>query len=364
MTAPVAGVAGVAVPAQDAAAATGGVDVLPEPAAGALDDTAKMFLVLSQMRESQGKAAMESTEVTHKHRQIETERAREALQRAQEEAAKGGFLDWLSKDMGIIGAAALATAQWPVMAADIAMHKVGVVDEMKIDALDVGALATGRFDVLVADALLRKTAASPDELRDLLDGVGLGADSLGVSDEDIQPYTKRMLEVAIVVAATAGSVLSCGTLAGGCVVAAGLLISYSGQALAKTGALDGVLGEGATKWVGVGMQIYGAAAAGVAGATMGATSAAKLASTAMTSTTTATRSADQVVLAVHAHDARLAELDAERASAEVARMDRYIDELLEIVKESKKAQGRIQTLHAQVTNTQNETMLMASRMKG
>src|SRR5213075_3118176 len=91
------------------------------------------------------------------------------------------------------GAIGLVTFNYAAVAADVALHKMGCVGNIKIDILDVGAAATGRLDVLAADVLLRKTELTPEEARNVLEQAGIPKNAPGLSDEDVKPVAKRLL---------------------------------------------------------------------------------------------------------------------------------------------------------------------------
>src|SRR5687767_6828605 len=112
---------------------------------GALAD---LYLVMSQLREAQVGESKVRVDCTKVDRDVQLREQEEAMRRARDAAEEGGVFDWLSKDIGLAGCVGLVTFNYALVAADIALHKLDIVDNVKVDVVDVAAVATGRYDVL------------------------------------------------------------------------------------------------------------------------------------------------------------------------------------------------------------------------
>jgi len=166
-----------------------------------------------------------ATEVDEKH-QIEL-----AKKAAEEQAdANKGPMDWVCDDIGVVGAAGLCTFNYPLVIADVAVHKLGLVENLKIDAVDAAcafALQYGHPELLVADLVVRHPEILPGELHDKIASVASFGKSLdagpSVSDQDVKPYSKQLLAANLVVASAALTVCTLGAaspLATGLAIAA------------------------------------------------------------------------------------------------------------------------------------------------
>ena len=330
------------------------------PAIGQLQGAmADLYLVMSQLRDAQvgvSKMRVDSAELDRKI--AERERA-DAMAKAREAAEKGGVFDWLSKDIGLAGVVGLVTLNYALVAADIAAHKLDVVENVKIDVVDVGAVATGRWEVLAADILLRKTDLAPKEARELLEKCGIPKDAPGISDEDVKPVAKKLLMANLMVASLVATVFSAGTTTGVCIALAGIAISAAGSKIAEHQLLDGVFGKGSSKWIGLGMQIYGAAASGMSGLAKGAAlgAAEKAAGAVVHGATAGVRAADQVVLAVHEKERDDANTAAESARLALMRLDRLLEMLIEGIKETTQSSRRAGESLQGAIATANQTHL-------
>ncbi len=316
-----------------------GTSLLPgaePPTLGQLQGAmAGLYMIMSQLRDAQSAQSMARVDSAKLGREIAERQHEEAMKRAREAAEKGGLFDWLSKDIGLAGVVGLVTFNYALVAADITARKVDLVDNLKVDVIDVGAVATGRYDVLAADILLRKTELAPKEARELLEKCGLPKDAPGISDEDVRPIARKVLMANLFIVSCAATVLSAGTTTGVCIALAGLAISMAGSQVAEHKVLDGVFGKGSSKWIGLGLQIYGAAASGMSGLAKGAAigAGAKAAAAVSQGAVTSLRAADKMAIAVHEKERDDANVDAESARMQLARLERVIDQLIDAIKE-------------------------------
>src|SRR5688572_605230 len=275
MTLAIQGPANVrAIPMAGAAPQIGAPAVLPSsepPSVGQMQDAMSMlYLMMSKLRDAQvceGKTRVETNEARSEAQQ---ERRKAELEAAQRAASEGGVFDWLSEDIGLAGAVGLCTFNYALVAADIAVHKLDIVDNVKVDVVDVAAVATGRWEVLAADILLRKTDLAPEEARAIVEQVGIPQDAPGISDEDVKPIARDLLIANLVIASLVATVFTAGTTTGLCIALAGLAISTAGSQVAKHKVFDDVFGKDSSQWIGLGMQIYGAAASCMSGLASGA----------------------------------------------------------------------------------------------
>lgn len=134
----------------------------------------------------------------------------------QKEASKG-FMDWVTDDIGVMGVAGLCTFNYPLVIADVAVHKLGLVENLKIDALDaacVFAMQYGHPELLAADLLVRHPEILPGELHDKIASVASFGKTLDggptLTDEDVKPYSKQILAANLVIASAAITVCSLG----------------------------------------------------------------------------------------------------------------------------------------------------------
>lgn len=338
--------------------------LLPEPMLPPQEDAlAGLFRAMSALQSARTERAQTTVERTQAQREAAREANAKALREAQEAAERGGLLDFIAKDTGIIGVAAICTCQWALAAADVALHKSGVLENLRVDLGDAAVLATGRLDLLAADVVVRKLELGPDEARELLRDVGLGDHLPGLSDADVEPIAKEVIEVALLVMATTSSVLTAGSTAALVLAVAGAALSLGGSVVAKTRAL----GE-ESKWVGLGAQVTGALLTGGSGFVGGAAKAAthaKAAATITGATSQAVRGGETMVLAVNKSAAEHATLDAEVARADMKRLDRVIEEWIDLIKDQQSETRRTREQHTKLNQTIGDThMIAATAMRG
>jgi hypothetical protein len=333
------------------------------PALGQLQGAmAELYMIMSQLRDAQTEHSKTRTESTKMGRDIAEREQAEALARAKEAAESGGFFDWISKDIGLAGVVGLVTFNYALVAADVAAHKLDLVENVKVDVVDLGAVATGRYDVLAADLLLRKTDLAPREARAILEKLGIPKDAPGLSDEDVKPVARKALMLNLLVLSVGATIFSAGSTTGLCIAAAGLAFSAAGSQVAENEVLDGVLGKGASRWVGLGMQIYGAAATGMSGLANGAAlgAAAKVGGTVAHGAATTARATDKIVRVVHDKQAADARVVAEAAKLQLNRLERLIDFLIDGMKEAASSSRKAGEAIQQAITAADQTQLVIS----
>lgn len=343
----------------------------PAPSIPELQDAmAQLYLVLSQLREQQARLGKAAVDGAKADRDIAARKEKEALERAKEAAEKGGFFDWIADDLGLAGAAGLVSFNYPLVFADIAAHKLGLFEylEEKIDLVDVAAVATGRYDVVAADVLLRKTDLAPSQIRELRDKSGLPEDAPSVSKEDVEPIAKEAIMANLLVLSTAASVLSCGTTGALVVALVGLALSMGGAKIAEEKALDGLLGEGSSKWIGLGMQIYGTVASCMSGFAGGAAvlpaNGARGAAIA-SGLANAARGSDQIVTSVHEHERDEANIDAAGARQQLTRLERLIEQITDAIKEVYDSNRKAaETLQGAIDTANQGDLVLSQAIKG
>jgi hypothetical protein len=354
-----------------------GVPLLPAteaPTTGSMQDAMEaLYSIMGQLRDAQANASRGRVNVKAQERDIAAREQAEALKRAREAAEKGGLFDWISKDIGLAGAVGLVTFNYALVAADVAAHKLDLVDNLKIDVVDVGALATGRYDVLAGDILLRKLDIAPKEARELLEKCGIPKDAPGISDEDVRPVAKKLVMANMWIASATATALSAGTTVGLCIALAGLAISTAGGEIAKAGTFDGLFGKGSSQWIGLGMQIYGAAATGMSGLANGTSlhaavklgAAAKAGAAATQGTLVTARAADHAVIASNEKTRDDENIKAEQAKLMLLRLERVIDALIDGIKEASESSRKVgESLQGAIATLDQTHLALATGMKG
>ncbi len=213
-------------PAPGASAEGGNESLLPPAAAPseneAKDALAELYRVLSASNNDEMRSARETIKqndklhVAARQEHIAAVAHARALAEEQKEAAKGP-MDWVTDDIGVMGVAGLCTFNYPLVIADVAVHKLGLVENLKIDAVDAAcafAMQYGHPELLVADLVVRHPEILPGELHDKIASVASFGKSLdaapSLSDQDVKPYSKQILAANLVVASAAVTVCTLG----------------------------------------------------------------------------------------------------------------------------------------------------------
>lgn len=291
-------------------------DLLPPPGAASDPEAALLFLLttLEAKETAAGESRVRATESRRDAHAAAERRAREEAARAAE---RGGFFDFFSKDLGILGLAGAVMGCWTLFAADIALHKLDVLDEVKVDLVDLGAWAIGGPGLLALDVAVRKLDLAPAPCRQLLDDLKLGDDVVGLSDSHVQEVAHEVVLGLAVTAGAALTLVSAGSAAGLVVAGFAVALSLGGHVVARTKALDGLLGENASAVFGVAAQVASAAltVGGTLTGQLGAVPQAAPLRGMVKGADGMAHGADRAVLAVHAYSAARAGAAAERSAA-------------------------------------------------
>lgn len=195
----------------------------PRPsAAEATNALAELYRILSASNNNEMRSAADTIKQHDKFHAAARQEHIAAVERAkkaaeeQKEASKGP-MDWVTDDIGVMGVAGLCTFNYPLVIADVAVHKLGLVENLKIDALDaacVFAMQYGHPELLAADLLVRHPEILPGELHDKIASVASFGKTLDggptLTDEDVKPYSKQILAANLVIASAAITVCSLG----------------------------------------------------------------------------------------------------------------------------------------------------------
>lgn len=183
-------------------------------------------------------------------------------------------------------------------------------------------------------------------------------------------FESGIFKAVVVVAAVAASVVSCGTLAGACVALAAVALSVGGSEVAKHGTFDDVFGQGSSQWIGLGMQITGAAVScGTAFAASGSTALQNVGVAADTAKKVSngakilsgaaqiTKGAGQIASSIREHDRELANADAIAARKEIARLQQLVELIIQGMEDAKESHQRAAEALNEAIQTANATDL-------
>lgn len=182
---------------------------------------------------------------------------------------------------------------------------------------------------------------------------------------DVAAGAAVVAEAAVVIAAVA-AVIASGGAAGPVVALIAVAVSAGGMAIEKTDCLDGVLGEGASDGIGIGMEIAGSVTGG--GAMAFAGSAAQAATWATTVEKVANTSACAATVAKGASIERTAKFqgdaehlqgDALSAQHKADRITRLVEQLLASIKEVESSHQRAKETLTEAIQGHDQTQLAA-----
>ncbi len=375
-------------------AAVNQVPNLPEPAAPSGDSMqdalAMIYAAMSALERSQTSLSESSVKQAKTERNVAQMERQEALERARQEASKGGFFKWVSDDLGLGGVAGLATFNYALVAADLTLHKTGIIHHLQLDLVDGAAVMYRSPEVIAADVLLRKTDLTPESVKEQLDKLGLGTSVPGISDEDVKPVVDRAIQINLLVAGTASSILTAGSTGALVVAIVGAALSVSGTVVQETGGSEKLA---------LGLEIAGAActlgscgvsmkdgvenaakAADKAGDKLAANAAAKAADKTVFGASRATSAniaaggaglltdgtsgIDTIVRTVHQHAADTENIKAQEALDTLQRLEHLLDQLIDGAKETHESHQRATETLQGAMQTHDQTLLMASSMRG
>ena len=369
---------------------------------GALTELLKLG---SEITEQQSQTAMNSAGSSAEMRKEASDKrtkalndAIEAARKAAEERDSGGFFDSITKNLGPVGLVGLCVGSVYIVAADLAAHAIGLEDnKMDLgDAGGLGAMAAGPLGVAAYAAQLCVKKFGPDDIQQALDN------GPTVKDDDVRTANKIALIATQAELALAATVVTGGTTAPAVVAMVGIGISTATQLSEASGATKAAFGENA-QWVTLGGSLVGAALTLVGGVGMLAGVGAAGASAATTSSGVAAQSAgnggavaaqseeDGVGIAAQAaengvgvakaahdinqgvhnlraaayqHDADNYRIDAKQQKHVLEFVDRMIDAVISDMKHLKESAQKTTELLQGALQTQSQTMLIASSMKG
>lgn len=167
---------------------------------------------------------------------------------------------------------------------------------------------------------------------------------------------KTLAIVAMAVVAVAATVMTCGA-AGPVVVGVGLALSASGFMVSETKCLDPILGEGASKWVGMGLAVVGAVV--TLGATSGGTTVEVVAKGAEGVSAVA-QGCQTGSDAIQNYNADGHAEKAVAAQQQMRRIQAAIDDIIERLGESKDDSRRGAEAVNQMSVTADETLVLAA----
>lgn len=372
MTAPVSATANpsATAPTLPGAPAPGPTSALPPPTTDSVQDAlAQLYEIMSKLSEGQletNKAEYVNLQGEHDE---EVARRNAELQRAQREAQKGGgIFSKITKNIGIAGFAGLCTFNYALVAADVTAHATGVVKNLKLDVADgVSALAwQSQPELLVADILVRKLNIAPDELKDAINkklGPILNA---GVGDKDVKPLVDRAVQINLLVAGAAASILSAGS-------ATALVVALVGVAMSAGAFVSQQAGGPA--WLSIGLGVCGSVLEVGAGLNGGAASflggdsatvkaAAEGIAKGVDATNAAIGGADDIVNAGQQKIEDDANEKAQAARNAITKIERMIDDLIDAMQATNDSKKRATGTVQQALQTYNQTnVAMTSGMK-
>jgi hypothetical protein len=219
----------------------------------------------------------------------------------------------------------------------------------QLEALRRAAEAEGEGSKGFFDSLVDLVADVVTDLANL-DLVGAITDPLSDMEEiwnspkfwqDLEAGAGFIAKAALVAGGIAATVATAGS-AGLVVAGIAIALSAGGTAVQETGCLDGVLGEGASKWIGLGMQTAGAV---VCVASAGATAGSAM-NTVATATEIGGGAGTAVTSVAHARvakfegDVRDAEGEALAAQHRGEQMTRLVEWLIDGIREVDKSHQR------------------------
>lgn len=347
------------------AVGTARLDTLPPSSAEGdpmQDLIAAVFRVLNESAAVQNTSAENGVRLNKTMRDAQEALLREAEARAKDDAENGGIFNALTKDIGLLGVVGLATFNYQLVAADVALHATGVVKNLKLDAVDAAsaALVQTHPEILAADLLLRKTELTPDAVKKVLNDLHLGTDVPGISDEDVKPIVKTALEVNLLIAGAAVTVLSAGTTTALVVALVAVALSAGAYAAQKADA---------PPWLVIGMSVAGAALScggGMAnntGTVLRAGSeiaAAKAVAAGINGANAAMRGTDTIIHTVAQNRIDNANLDAKAARVQLAKLQRILDDLLDALRETQSSSQRTKSCAENTLDTYNQTLISTS----
>jgi hypothetical protein len=167
---------------------------------------------------------------------------------------------------------------------------------------------------------------------------------------------KTVATVAMVVVAAAATVMTLGT-ATPLVVAVGLGLSASGFLVSETKCLDGLLGDGVSSWVGLGMTVCGAVVTGFAPSGSSTLEAAARGAQGASAMCQGLQKGNDVA---HAYNADRDMRGAKVAEHNMQRLQRAIDDVIAQLQDSTASSRRASQTANTIIETQGQTLIFAA----
>jgi uncharacterized protein YoxC len=378
----------------------GEISLLPEPQGITGDDLTTILAAFSAQNEEDTKGAKLGIESKWEEKRIAKQKQAEALEKMREAQESGGLFN----SIGVLGIAAILTANPVLLVADMTMHMahltppflkdfekenqdtIALASKLCVVAGGAGAMLQGMSPqamsaaVTMAGVLIQETAMFGKDASDwigtamMVAGGGAGASAVVFADKDsavadkvqdvekaTEEYNKWITAAAMALAGAAAIVGSLGT-ATAVVVAVGVAISAAGFLVSETKALDGVFGEGTSQWIGLGMMVAGAVVTGV-GASAAASNAPKAlnaTSRVVTGASSGVQGLKTVDNAFVQHEASAADREAKKFLYQAQRLQRFVEDLIDSVRDLKDSHRRISASVNEMVQTQCDTQLMAA----
>lgn len=341
------------------------VSTMPESQLDLMQDQlAMVFAMLSEMQRDQSNLSQQQVLIGRANQEIARQKQQEALEAAKRAARardKGGIMGFLKEDIGVLGVVGLATFNYGVVAADIALHKTGLVDNMKLDVADgfCAAVARVKPELLVADILVRKLDITPDEVKKALDEIGLGESTPGISDEDVKPIVDKMVAANLLVAGTAASILTAGSTTALVVALVAAAMSTGAMASAAMGGPEeltiGLAIGGAVLSLGGGF-VSGAGGAANATGDAARISAARAAAASINGISGTIGGIDQAIATKYQNDFDRHDRDATAARQMLMKIERLLDSLIDSLRDGAEAHKRTTETVTQLLETHDNTL--------
>jgi hypothetical protein len=342
----------------------GGVAIATLPDAppacdGMQDMLAALFKVLTDTSRVRSESAQNQVKQNRADRLAAEAEVRAQMQRAEEEAKDGGIFNKITNRIGLLGIVGLATFNYALVAADVGLHASGLVKDLKLDVVDGGCavLAQTHPEILIADVLLRKLDVAPEAVKKTLDDMHLGTSVPGISDEDVKPIVKTAVELNLLVAGAAASVLSAGTTTALVVALIAVALSTSAFVAEKCDA---------PPWLTLGLQIGGAALSlgggfvsntgSALGRSASELAAARAVGGGINAVNGGLSGTDTVIHSIADHEVDEANRNAQAVRNQLARLQRLLDDLIDRISEMQDSHKRASDCVRQALDTHGQTL--------
>lgn len=350
--------------------ATSTVPTLPPPVEGCdgmQSALAAIFATLSQSSRLRNETSEGQVRINRLARNNAEKAVREATERAKRDAEDGGLFKKMTDNIGVLGVVGLATFNYGLVAADIGLHASGLVKNMQVDALDgaCAVLAQTHPEIAIATVLLRKLDITPDAIKQTLADLHLGTDVPGISDEDVKPVVNTAVQLNLLIAGAAVSVLTAGS-------ATALVVALIGVALSASAMVVEKAASDAPPWLTMGLQIGGAACSfgsgfiGSGSALVGASklAAAKAVSGGVNAFNSGISGTDAVIHTLAQDRVERDNIDAKEARNQLTKLQRLLEDLIDVMSEQQDSHKRATGCVQKALDTHGQTLVAtASAMK-